>query len=637
MSSRLNDSRWLKVHLPLNGHSKDVSGNGNDGTVTSGILWRTNAFNKSCVRNDTSINGSQYIVLSNNASVVDTSGSFSIGFWAKQDDTTNANRNYVSKRLTYNANNIEIGSFSDYFTFKIHSGSDNNTINTIGGSIKSQIPNFVVATYDSNTKLMSIWHNGQLKTTRTRTEAILTNNVDWHITNRATSYNEPILGEMWDFRLYNIALTGDEILELYRRGIPNIAKTEQPYDTLPDLTDTSLKGAWLNKETRGTALDYSNEGTDGTIIGTPKIGKGLVINNDGYFKATSLPLVTGEKYQTMCCKYKHNGSVSSTPVLVGNASSFALRLSGNNLKFYTATNGTPSYTQTSSYALTAGKWYHIIASTDDVSLYLYINGVLVKSATLNGTITGSTKSFYVNYRDGSQTDLNGEVRDVEIYNEAKSADWVAQKYAESVPDDSLVLHTLVPGHGAKDLSRYGNDGTVTGAIVGNGGVFDGTGNVIITHNDIFNFASTGFTINVWCKHTNAARETIIGKLSGSAQDGWNLRFESNNTVFFSYREGSGTEYAVWPTNNTGLNKFNHLCVTVDVINLSATIYINGEAALTSDLVHTTAFTNPQNLNIGSYGDVQNYFNGTIKDVKIFNEAKDSAWVSAEYNRQRKFM
>ena len=47
MVSRINNSQYLKLNLPLNNHTKDVSNNGNDGIPTD-LTYSTNQFGKGC-------------------------------------------------------------------------------------------------------------------------------------------------------------------------------------------------------------------------------------------------------------------------------------------------------------------------------------------------------------------------------------------------------------------------------------------------------------------------------------------------------------------------------------------------------------------------------------------------------------
>ena len=277
-------------------------------------------------------------------------------------------------------------------------------------------------------------------------------------------------------------------------------------------------------------------------------------------------------------------------------------------------------------AVNLGEWVVITAVYDRTlpssRLKLYFNNTQV--AATNGYDEDITSQVglpidigkYVNYLEGNIaclmlsdeafttteiSQLNGEMRDTVWPTKPK-----AKSHNTHIPDSndsSLVgAWNLKPlQNSIIDFSGNGNNGTITGQpvtqenILGDAMYFDGTDDYI----DIGSTSQTVNTVSFWIKPTTTSEDII--DLDGGT-----------HTIEVS----SGTLTA------TGFD--------------TPTIYVDGNvsstlvAGLWQHVVITTAagFT-ASDLDIGKE---TTYFDGYLADIKIYNEVKNSGWVTKQYEK-----
>lgn len=215
-----------------------------------------------------------------------------------------------------------------------------------------------------------------------------------------------------------------------------------------------------------------------------------------------------------------------------------------------------------------------------------------------------------------------------------------------IPTTGLVAYFPFNGN-ANDNSGNGNNGTVNGASLisdrfGNANsayMFNGSNQWIDVANVASLNPSTQLSISVWVESTaTQGNSGIIGK--------WNN---------FNGSTGSGQEQYVILANNQGVNFITKTSVQKTVTEPAA-IYNNGnwhhfvgvwngstmklyrDNVLVSSIAQTGSIPIfAQNLEIGRYaggqgtGANQNYFNGKIDDIRIYNIAVDSIGINALYN------
>ncbi|MFA5141800.1 MAG: LamG domain-containing protein [Candidatus Woesearchaeota archaeon] len=187
---------------------------------------------------------------------------------------------------------------------------------------------------------------------------------------------------------------------------------------------------------------------------------------------------------------------------------------------------------------------------------------------------------------------------------------------------------------AVDVSKYGNNGTIIGATYSSSGKHNGAysfdGNDYVNITDSSNLRPAYFTIQSWIKiaSTPTSYHPVVEKYYGSAAN----RYSSY------YLAVGSTETGIWiGTTDNSWNKavmsgypsvgvWHHLVGTYNGTELI--FYLDG--VLNSNLsVSKTIDYNSQPLYIGQWG-LNQYFNGLIDEVRIWNRSMSAAEVYQQY-------
>ncbi len=180
------------------------------------------------------------------------SDTFTVMTWIKPTGNTNAFRIFFSK-------NFGAGQYPQFMV------SNNNKIDwranhdTTYGVLSTDTINLgqwyhVAGTYDANggTGNSKLYVNGVLQNSETLTGSITNDTTALRFGNRAGSF--PFKGDIYDMRIYDIALTQSEI-----QNVMNVELIGNESD---------LIGDWKMDEGSGTAInDSTSNGNDGTISG----------------------------------------------------------------------------------------------------------------------------------------------------------------------------------------------------------------------------------------------------------------------------------------------------------------------------------------------------------------------------------
>ena len=213
----------------------------------------------------------------------------------------------------------------------------------------------------------------------------------------------------------------------------------------------------------------------------------------------------------------------------------------------------------------------------------------------------------------------------------------------SVPDvfDGLVFRvTLNQGTSSavRDVSGYGANGTITGAIWVNVDGrrclrFDG----IDDHSDFgdppdghLDFGTGSFSFGCWYNPTSIVANTyIMDKTSGT---GYSIYINNGNGAVAAYTNWAS--YDLTSIGTIGTGTWSLLYVTVDQSNYPSqgTIrtYNNGIQISTSVSFGSSSNSNAGNLFFGRYVG-GGYSNGYLDEVRIYNRALSNAEVAQIYN------
>jgi hypothetical protein len=238
----------------------DSSGNANTGTLTNGPTWGTGR-----VKGDTVFDGVDDYA---DAGVfTDLTGNFTVSTWVYINGTTSAVQDLVSKFGGTAATTnflLEVNSSGTLVSFFV---GDGNPSNAASATISLGQWYFVTGIWDgTNTK---IYLNGSFIANATTPLTPDVSGTHLFIGARSSGLRFTN-GSLDEVRIYNRALSDEEVGKLYR-------------ETVPDNPDTGLVGYWpMNgKDISGTtAYDRSGKGNTGTLTNGPtrtagRIGQAL--------------------------------------------------------------------------------------------------------------------------------------------------------------------------------------------------------------------------------------------------------------------------------------------------------------------------------------------------------------------------
>ena len=206
---------WWKLDEGDGTLAVDSSGSGNNGTLTNGPTYATGKFNETCIDFD---GGNDYIDLG--TITTNFSGGFTLTGWVKWDNASGGARIIDwSESGSSNDNIIIRTGSSSAILFEVYIGSTQNYLEA-SSYITTDTWTFVTFTIDSSGNA-KIYKNVILQASGALAVPASVN--------RATSYigksNWPDVyfnGKMSDIRVYNVALTANQISQLYNKNANKI-------------------------------------------------------------------------------------------------------------------------------------------------------------------------------------------------------------------------------------------------------------------------------------------------------------------------------------------------------------------------------------------------------------------------------
>jgi hypothetical protein len=466
----------------------------------------------------------------------------------------------------------------------------------------------------------------------------------------ATTIGSGFTGTIGSVRHYNVALTGDEVLQLYRDGqrFPKQIKVSQPIDRIPDNADQSLVGAWLNKSVSNSAKDYSVNGHDGTATDVVwnKIG--------GTFNGSSSIITIPDDNSlditnaiTIRCLIKPGATSEIFGRYLAKVNAYLLGQQGSdetNIR-WECVGG--DVLDSGVGTINVGEYNHVVATYDKDAgadnKKIYINGELIASKTLTDPIGTSANALTLGDIFGGGQAYQGNLEEVEIYNEAKTADWVKYQYQQGVPDNSLVLSIL---DGTEDLSRYKNTLTNTDTTVGNRMIFNGSTSYLDKSISDWRSSDSLGTVSCWVKFNSLPGGGTFKTIFSSADfatSSYYINFATNgNNIAITQKNNDTTDNI---RGNTTLSVGQWYFLTWCSGGSAYKFYVNGgEETLTvvggannGDWFADT--DNRDNINIGTLqrnGGTESFSNAEMSDLNVSSRQLSADEIKSEYLRTRKY-
>jgi hypothetical protein len=462
-------------------------------------------------------------------------------------------------------------------------------------------------------------------------------------------------GSIDDIRIYNRALSAEEVTMLY--------DAEKP----PTIDDPT--GHWTFT---GNDDDVSGYNHTSNIVGdvSQTIDKNGLDNSAYYFDGDGDYLRLGEQgdfdfvanqnFSISTWIKPYGEQVSYAGIItngVGSDNVPGWRLSYLNGDFYFMIgNGTTrTGVTTGNTNQPTNEWINVLVTAErDGLAKLFVNGVFQRSVDISDYNVDLASGVYSEAGTWYGHDFNGAMDDIRIFNRALSTEEVSMLYEAEKPSaviNNILYNTI--GHwplnnNTNDLSLNKNNGNAVGAVPttdrhGNQfGAYAFDGNDQITTN-LSVSGLNEITVSAWI---NAS--SIIGthKIVSQESNGTSterdmylgiIRAGGENRVYFYVRSSTGHLFA-YTGNALTTNRHYHLAGTWNAATNTIKIYIDGvEQSVTpnpSGTLSAIGNTTNSTIKFGCEYTGSGYFDGTIDDVRIYNQSLTSAEVLEIYNFER---
>lgn len=480
--------------------------------------------------------------------------------------------------------------------------------------------------------------------------------------------NYPYFGYFGHVQVYNRALPASEILNQYNRNIKKYVATENSVnDGLVLNYDASNSRSYVG--TGVTINNLSGIGNTGILVNGPTFsqlnGGSIVFDGTNDYinvaHSSSLGMSSTNTVTVYAWFYATADGINSTreiihkrnndPTYVSYGISWGSS-SNKNILFsrFGFDDGTVS--DLNSDALPKLKWINACTTFDGSNHNMYIDGYLVKNATVsNKRIKDDNLPVTLGSFNGSQEYFQGYISDAKIYNRALSSTEVLQnynatknRYIRALPaiTSGLVLNLdagsrasyVGVGNSWNDISGSGFALTLrnspTFVASGESSYFTLNGS-----NQDFYLASYGptfteitFNLWVWRNGTQSGFAGLV--ISRGNASGFFYTNQAGNPLTYMWL-GDGNTYNY----SSGLDTANQTwsMATLTLTSTNVKWYINGILQHTRVNAHTSSTFS--NLYIGSDGGLGGrYYNGRIAMVQIYNRALTDAEILQNFNAYR---
>lgn len=490
----------------------------------------------------------------------------------------------------------------------------------------------MTVTYDGTT--LRLFINGSLVGSRVVGSSVVTSAGALRLGGNSV-WGEFFQGFIDEVRIYDRALSEVEIA------------ADMSAAVVPAAADTGLVAAFGFEEGTGSlAGDSSGHANHGTIAGavwhnTGRFGKALKLDGvDDWVTiadSAALDLSTG---LTLEAWVYPTAAVDGTVIVKESADGLAYGLySYDNAPFpvsYLNVDGYWTAAGTATLPLTT--WTHLATTYDGTTLRLYVNGTLVSSRAVAGSLLTSAGVVRLGGNSLWGEFFQGRIDEVRIYNRALSAGEIAADMTTPVSKLLVLELGFDEGSGTvtADTSGRGRLGTVDGATwtaAGrHGGAlqFDGVDDVVrVAHTDDLNF-SNALTIEAWVYPTGPLtgwRTAVFKETSG--MDAYSLYAHSATAGPRGQAVISGVKQTTATGTSIPVEAWTHVAVTYNGAALR--VFVNGIQ------VSTTPATGPVGssagvLSVGGNTIWGEYFEGVIDEVRVYRRALTASELQADMNK-----
>ncbi|MHC4499232.1 MAG: LamG-like jellyroll fold domain-containing protein, partial [Planctomycetota bacterium] len=281
----------------------------------------------------------------------------------------------------------------------------------------------IVLTYSNEESQIRLFANGSEVFSMPGSGPITDNHPDtdsFRIANREIG-NTPFNGSIDDVRIYNRALSAEDVQQLYLEG--------------------SAVAQWEFDEGEGSIAYDSVGDSNGTIYGaqwtTGQIGRALEFDGDGdYIDCGTDGSLNITNEITISAWVKTNSGTVNQKIARKGEMIYMLMIGGtaaNDVRFGlgTGSSWTVLLDTTGDY-ISTGTWYHIVGTWNGTNASIYIDGVIRANDSWSGTLGTNSAPLGIGAHSNNGVSwsnyFNGIIDDVRIYDQALSAEEIQQLY-----------------------------------------------------------------------------------------------------------------------------------------------------------------------------------------------------------------
>lgn len=449
-------------------------------------------------------------------------------------------------------------------------------------------------------------------------------------------------GSLDEVQIYNYAMTGTEITDLYNTQNTASIGPNPVVLNLPVSGDLEDVSQFKNDGQPADAdLTYDRFGYPQSAIAvSPDDVTGITVDNSTQYNSDWASVSFWVKMNELPA----NGEVYLLS-FGGWQERYKLSLPSHGKVVFTtyATSCCSDMDAGDGNALVPGAWTHVVAVHGTVQDKIYINGVLANSKDVGGALHHTTHPLGIGWDPIDKGSfINGDIDEIEISTHPYTDQEVADLYAaQSTPPvfagDIVADYSL--NANAKDDSPYHNNGKAAGAIAASdrfgranhGMYFNGAAGVTADNSPQLNSPVT--SVSFWVNPNSLPASGEAYLLSyGGWQERWKISLPSHGkAVWTTHATSCCSDLDAGGGNELVPGTWTHMVMVHD--GTKDFIYVNGNLANSKDSPGDLATTvHPLGIGFDPI-DVANYFDGSLDDVQIYQTALNAQEVADLYAAQ----
>ncbi len=654
------------------GSALDSSGNGYSGILASlstttspspGKIGQALRFNSSAA--------GQMVTLGDNYSPA-SGGSWTYSIWAKP--IGDGNSGYLFAKYE---NDVGSGLF-----IRASGGNLWGCVSNFGACsvsstpIKQNVWQLITLVYNANNTTLYIYQDGTQVFSQVQTP--VANTKDFTIGNRYLD-DRRFNGWLDDMRIYNRALSAQEVAQLYKTGAATIAQSNTTSISSGLISHWTLDGSKTNWST-GRTQDSSGNGNTGSLSGfstttspvAGKVGQGLAFSSTSPYvlgaNTVNTPLVT-ESVWVYFTQFPFVSGVADRGLIMGFSNGGThdkeIIIDQNGKVYFYIYDGTPRCTSVPSSGISLNQWHLLTATADGTTARVYVDGVQVGSVGSGNTFTGySSSDIYLGSGWGTGSVLCGgslgnalmpgtRFDDARVYSRALSVQEIQELYKTGAvtiaKSNTTSLSTGLVGYwtfdgamtnwatgSALDSSGNGYSGilaslsTTTSPSPGKIGQAlrfnSSAAGQMVTLGDNYSPASGGsWTYSIWAKPIGDGNSGyLFAKYENDVGSGLFIRASGGNLW------GCVSNFGACSVSSTPIKQNVWQLITLVYNANNTTLYIYQDGTQVFSQVQTPV-ANTKDFTIGNRYLDDRRFNGWLDDMRIYNRALSAQEVKELYN------